>query len=103
MLTCVSLMQSLTQALSLFSSLAVEKKTRVAAGHVAPKIWEPPYPPKMQLEQNVKKFKRQKLRKHGFNLPTDLRRQAIDVKNAFELKGILGCFPSAWRCLPLFA
>ena len=41
MLTCVSLMQPLTQALSLFSSLVVEKKTpvQVAAGHVTPKIW----------------------------------------------------------------
>ena len=62
-----------------------------------------PYSQKMQLEQNVKKFKRQKLRKHGFNLPTDLRREAIDVKNAFELKGTLECFPRAWSRLPLFA
>ena len=43
-LTCVSLMQPLTQAPSLFSSLVVGKKTRAAAGHVAPKIWEPPHP-----------------------------------------------------------
>ena len=62
-----------------------------------------PLPPKMQLEQNVKKFNRQKLRKHGFKIPTDLRRKAIDVTNAFELKGKLACFPRAWRRLSLFA
>ena len=65
---CESHATSTPGSLSLYSSLVAEKKTRVAAGHVAPKIWEPPNPPKMQLEQNVKKFKRQKLRKHGFNL-----------------------------------
>ena len=33
-------------SLSLFASLVVEKTTLVAAGHVAPKIWEHPYPQK---------------------------------------------------------
>ena len=46
----------------------------------------------MQSEQNVKRFKRQKSLKHGFNIPTNLRREAIDVTNAFELKGKLACF-----------
>ena len=32
--------------LSFFLSGRREKKKRVAAGHVAPKIWEPPQPPK---------------------------------------------------------
>ena len=96
-------MQPLTQAFSLFlSSLVDEKMRRVAAGHVAPKIWGHPYLQKMQLEQNVKKFKRQQLRKHGFNIPTESRIEAMDVTNAFELKGELACFPRAWRRLPSF-
>ena len=81
-LTCVSLMQPLTKAVSFFASLVVGKKTRVVAGQVAPKIWEPSLRPKMQLEQNIKKFRGQQLRKHVFNIPKDLRREAIDVTDA---------------------
>lgn len=102
-LTCVSLMQSLTQALSLFPLWLSRKRHGLWLVTWFPKFGNPPYTQKMQFEQHVKRFKRQKLRKHGVNIPTDLRREAIDVTNAFELKGKLACFPRAWHRLPLFA
>ena len=76
--------------------------TRVSAGYEAPKIWDPPCPQEMQLDLNVLKFTRQKLREHGFHIPTELRRAARDVTNAFELIGKFACFPHACRCVPLF-
>ena len=62
-----------------------------------------PLPSKNAVRTERQAVKPKKLRKHGFKIPTDLRRKAIDVTNAFELKGKLACFPRAWRRLSLFA